>query len=84
MGGVGGGAGAQHVGNSQQEEGFAMCFRPNTTSYDQNLQMLTCPNCGELVAVQPGVTEGTCPNCKCFVSEEPNYGFDPNQNYRVL
>jgi hypothetical protein len=48
------------------------------------LQLLTCPNCGELVAVQPGVTEGTCPNCKCFVSEEPDYGFDPNQNYRIL
>ena len=62
-----------------------MCFRPNTVSYPNNYQELTCPNCGEAVAVEIGITEGTCPNCKTFVSTEPDsYGFDPNQNYRVL
>ena len=63
-----------------------MCFRPSTVSYNNNLQNMTCPNCGEQIAVEPGVTEGTCLNCKCFVTQDPAdaYGFDPNQNYRVL
>lgn len=63
-----------------------MCFRPNTANYSNNLQEMTCPNCGEAIMVQVGITEGTCPNCKDFVSSDPsnNYGFDPNQNYRVL
>ena len=61
-----------------------MCFRPSTVNYSNNLQEMTCPNCGEVIMVKPGVTEGTCPNCKDFVSSEPSYGFDPNQNYRVL
>ena len=61
-----------------------MCFRPSAVSYSNNLQEMTCPNCGETIMVEVGVTEGTCPNCKDFVSSEPSYGFDPNQNYRVL
>ena len=63
-----------------------MCFRPSTATHNNDMQYMTCPNCGEQVAVQPGVTEGTCPNCKQFVSQDPTdtYGFDPNQNYRVL
>ena len=63
-----------------------MCFRPSTVNYSSNFVECTCPNCGETVAVEVGVTEGTCPNCKDFVSADPSntYGFDPNQNYRVL
>ena len=63
-----------------------MCFRPSTASYTNSLQECVCPNCGEKVYVEPGVVEGTCPICKCFVTADPSdtYGFDPNQNYRVL
>ena len=63
-----------------------MCFRPSTAAYNSNIQVGTCPNCGEPVAAEVGVTEGVCPYCKQFIpqDEQGEYGFDPNQNYRVL
>lgn len=63
-----------------------MCFRPSTATNNSNLQMTTCPNCGEPAAYQAGTTEGVCPYCKTFIPPDPSsdYGFDPNQNYRIL
>ena len=53
---------------------------------DSGYKTVTCPNCGEPIAVQAGVTEGICPNCKEFIPQDPadEYGYDPNQNYRIL
>ena len=42
-----------------------MCFRPSALVGNStgNIEVGTCPSCGQPVAASAGVTSGTCPHC---------------------
>ena len=65
-----------------------MCFRPSAmVANEPQVQMGTCPSCGQPVAASIGITSGECPHCHKPIPLEPasNAGSaDLGKNAKIL
>ena len=65
-----------------------MCFRPSAmAAKEPQVQMGTCPSCGQPVAASVGITSGECPHCHKPIPKEPasNAGtVDTGKNAKIL
>lgn len=65
-----------------------MCFRPSAVAGNSGnqVQMGTCPSCGQPVAASIGIMGGNCPHCgKPIPSEPQNDGaVRPDANVKII
>ena len=65
-----------------------MCFRPSALAGNESqVQMGTCPSCGQPVAASVGIASGDCPHCGKPIPVEPTKeagGVDPAKNAKIL
>ena len=65
-----------------------MCFRPRAVAgKEPQVQMGTCPNCGQPVAASVGISSGTCPHCGKPIPIDPTNepgNIDPAKNFKIL
>ena len=66
-----------------------MCFRPSAVAGSEpQVQMGTCPSCGQPVAASVGITSGECPHCGKPIPVPANNagagGIDPMKNAKIL
>ena len=65
-----------------------MCFRPSAVAGNEpQVQMGTCPSCGQPVAASVGIVSGDCPHCGKPIPVEPTKeagGVDPAKNAKIL
>ena len=65
-----------------------MCFRPSALAGNEpQVQMGTCPSCGQPVAASVGITAGECPYCGKPIPTEPGGDAgvaDPKKNAKIL
>ena len=65
-----------------------MCFRPSAVAGSApQVQMGTCPSCGQPVAASVGIMAGTCPHCGKPIPLDPKNeagGVDPMKNAKIL
>ena len=65
-----------------------MCFRPSALAANEpQVQMGTCPKCGQPVAASVGITSGTCPKCGGPIESKPAGnagGFNPAKDVKIL
>ena len=62
-----------------------MCFRPSAIDGNKtnNIQMETCPSCGEPVAAS--ITSGTCPHCGNAIPAKTSTDNIPsNSNVKII
>ena len=65
-----------------------MCFRPSAVAGNEpQVQMGTCPSCGQPVAASVGITSGEVPYCYKPIPADPKNnagGVDPKKNAKIL
>ena len=65
-----------------------MCFRPSAVAGSEpQVQMGTCPSCGQPVAASVGITSGKCPYCKEPITAESTIGgmvVDAVKNVKII
>ena len=65
-----------------------MCFRPSALAGNEpQVQMGTCPSCGQPVAASVGITAGECPHCGKPIPADPRSdtgNVDPAKNAKIL
>lgn len=65
-----------------------MCFRPSALAANEpQVQMGTCPSCGQPVAASVGITSGKCPYCDKPIPADPKSDagvVDPAKNVKIL
>lgn len=65
-----------------------MCFRPSAVAGNEpQVQMGTCPSCGQPVAASVGITSGECPYCGKPIPVDPKSEagiVDPAKNAKIL
>ena len=65
-----------------------MCFRPSALAANEpQVQMGTCPHCGEPVAASVGIMGGDCPHCfkPITVDSQGDAGaVDPGKNVKFF
>ena len=65
-----------------------MCFRPSALAGNEpQVQMGTCPSCGQPVAASVGIASGDCPHCGKPIPVPPANeagGIDPKKNAKIL
>lgn len=70
------------------EEGTIMCFRPSALAGNEpQVQMGTCPSCGQPVAASVGIVSGECPHCGKPIPTGPEGDkgvVDPTKNTKIL
>jgi len=65
-----------------------MCFRPSALAGNEpQVQMGTCPSCGQPVAASVGITSGECPYCRKPIPAKSTSDVgvvDPAKNAKIL
>ena len=65
-----------------------MCFRPSAVAgTEPQVQMGTCPSCGQPVAASVGITSGKCPYCDKPIPVDPKSDAgvaDPVKSVKIL
>ena len=65
-----------------------MCFRPSPVAMNEpQVQMGTCPSCGQPVAASIGISSGKCPYCDKSIPTNPQSDAgdaDPAKNAKIL
>ncbi len=65
-----------------------MCFRPSALAGNEpQVQLGTCPSCGQPVAASVGISAGECPHCHKPIPADPKSDAtitDPIKNLKIL
>ena len=65
-----------------------MCFRPSALAGNEpQVQMGTCPSCGQPVAASVGIMAGECPHCHKPIPSDPQSdsgAIDPAKDVKFI